>query len=51
MHSDYKGHTGLIVVIVGIGVIVAKLWKQKIVGLYDGLVRIALWLMKIIKDD
>jgi hypothetical protein len=32
IHSDYKGHTGLIVVIVGIGVIVAKSWKQKFVG-------------------
>jgi hypothetical protein len=60
IHTDSKGHTGVVVVLEGIGVIIAKSWKQKTVAtssthaellaLYDAITRVVLWINNIYEE-
>jgi hypothetical protein len=60
IHSDMKGHTGLIIFIPFIGIITAKSWKQKsvatssthseLIALYDSITKVIIWINYLFKD-
>jgi hypothetical protein len=60
IHDDSKGHTGVLIILDGIGVIMAKSWKQKsvttssthseLLALYDAITRTILWINNIYEE-
>jgi hypothetical protein len=60
IHDDSKGHTGVLIILIGIGIIMAKSWKQKniatssthaeLLALYDAVTKIILWINNIYEE-